>query len=125
MVAEQYQWPLTFRHMPSVYCSGPSHPGGRTSGQRPGPSFFQNSTWTPAAFMSSSVMVVVIGQLARSNGEFNSVESVRSKAAGGGGGGGDGGCGVGVGSGGGAGACADVRCSSSVPCTGPKQVVPV
>ena len=32
-----------FRHMPSVYCSGSSQPGGNTSGQRPGPSFFEKS----------------------------------------------------------------------------------
>src|SRR5712692_2420670 len=56
--------------MPSVYCNGPSKPGGVKSGQRPGPFFFENSTRTPLDCRSTDVIAVVIGQRARSLGEF-------------------------------------------------------
>src|SRR5258708_3526840 len=59
--------------MPSVYCRVPSHPGGVMSGQRPGPLLFENSTRTPLDRMSIDVMAVVIGQRARSLGEFKIV----------------------------------------------------
>src|SRR5262249_33107481 len=62
-----------FNTMPSVYCSGPSQPGGTTSGHRPAPSFFEKSTRTPSARMSTSVIEVVIGQRARSRGELRIV----------------------------------------------------
>src|SRR5436190_24204119 len=63
--------------MPSVYCSGPSHPGGVMSGHRPGPLRFENSAWTPLDRISSEVMAVVIGQRARSLGEFRIMARLR------------------------------------------------
>src|SRR5438132_14364607 len=62
-----------FSAIPSVYCSEPSHPGGVKSGQRPGPVFFEKSTRTPLARMSTRPMPVVIGQRATSRGEFRIV----------------------------------------------------
>src|SRR5262249_52871950 len=59
-----------FSTMPSVYCSGPSHPGGTTSGHRPGPSFFEKSTPMPLAVMCTARIPDVIGQFARFCGEF-------------------------------------------------------
>src|SRR3979409_1730523 len=56
--------------MPRVHCSGPSQPGGVMSGHRPGPFFFENSTRTPRDWRSIDVIAVVIGQRARSLGEF-------------------------------------------------------
>src|SRR6185295_20168499 len=70
MVAEQCHWPPMFRHIPSVYSSVPDHPGGLTSGHRPGPSFFENSTSTPCGRISTVCSAVVIDQLARSVGEL-------------------------------------------------------
>src|SRR5262245_63845986 len=86
-----------FRHMPSVYCSGPDQPGGVTSGQRPGPSFFENCTAMPLDRMLSSVIVVVIGQLARSRGELRITACPMSMPSGPNDGGGVGGGGVGAG----------------------------
>src|SRR5215208_2110045 len=61
--------------MPRQYCSGPAQPGGNTSGQRPGPSFFENSTRmpdtsSPPPLNSSSVIRVVSGQSTIPGGEF-------------------------------------------------------
>src|SRR5215470_1092914 len=66
-----------FSTMPSVYCSGPSQPGGVVSGQRPGPLLFEKSTRTPPALMSTRPMPVVIGQRPRSRGEFRIVARLR------------------------------------------------
>ena len=123
MTDEQYHLPLMSRHMPRVYGTEPSQPGGITSGQRPAPSRFEKSTCTPAAEMSTSVIDVVIGQVARSKGEFRIVELVRSNAGGGGGAGVGSGAGGAGGSGGGGAGVEDLRCSVWVPRTGPKQVV--
>src|SRR6185436_13510750 len=67
--------------MPSVYCSGPSQPGGVMSGQRPGPLFFEKSMRTPWDRMSIAVIAVVIGQRARSLGEFRIVARLRLTAS--------------------------------------------
>src|SRR5712691_437623 len=90
--------------IPSVYWSGPLQPGGVWSGQRPGPSRFENSTWTPFDRKSIRVMLVVTGQRARSLGEFRMVADARlimSAATGVPGLGPGPGVGVGVGGGGG------------------------
>src|SRR5215469_7988652 len=76
MTAEQYHWLVMFRHMPSVYSSGPVKPGGTTSGQRPGPSRFEKSASTPADVMLRFVMVVVIGQFCKPTGELSTIELV-------------------------------------------------
>src|SRR5205809_1901291 len=67
--------------MPSVYWSGPSQPGGVMAGHRPGPLRFENSACTPLDRMSSAVMAVVIGQRARSLGEFRIVARLRLTAS--------------------------------------------
>ena len=64
-----YQRPLMFSTIHSVYWIGPSQPGGVTSGQRQGPSFFEKSTNAPSLRRSSVVMSVVTGQLATSAGD--------------------------------------------------------
>src|SRR5262245_2504818 len=58
--AEQCHVSAMFTHMPSVYCSGPLHPGGTPSGQRFGPSRRSKSTrmalpvkWTLVIFAPS------------------------------------------------------------------------
>src|SRR5690348_16200776 len=100
-MVDTYQRPPMFNAMPSVYCRGPSHPGGVTSGQRPAPWRFENSTWNPPELISIESIVVVIGQLAKSLGEFRSVAWWRSMPslgpAGVGSGAGGGGAGAGVG----------------------------
>jgi len=70
MTAEQSHWPLMFRHIPSVYSSGPSHPGGVTSGQRPAPSFFENCTEIPSPRKLTDVIAVDTFHDARSDGEL-------------------------------------------------------
>src|SRR4029077_786329 len=64
-------------NLPSVYCSEPAQPGGTTSGHRPGPCFFENSTCTPLERMSIELIAVVTGQRARSRGEFRIVARPR------------------------------------------------
>src|SRR5262245_40641701 len=81
MQPDAYHRPLMFRTIHSVYCIGPSHPGGVTSGQRPGPSFFVKSTRTPPWPRSSSVIVAVAGQFATSAGEFMIVARPRLMAS--------------------------------------------
>src|SRR5438093_11523997 len=73
-----------FSTMPSVYCSGPSQPGGTTSGQRPGPSFFEKSIAMPLDVMLTARIAEVIGQLARFSGELrmSALESGIMSAAG-------------------------------------------
>src|SRR5262249_49522030 len=65
-----------FSIMPSVYCSGPSHPGGVKSGQRPGPDFFEKSMRIALERMSSSGTAAGIGGLGRSRGEVRIVALV-------------------------------------------------
>src|SRR5438105_12817606 len=74
-----------FIAIPSVYCSGPSQPGGVKSGQRPAPSCLENSTWTPLGRSSRTLMVVVIGQLPRSRGELRIITWLIPSLAGAGG----------------------------------------
>src|SRR5438046_5507153 len=62
-----------FITMPSVYWSPPSQPGGTTSGQRPGPSFFEKSTAIPPAVIVTDRIAEVIGQLATFAGELRIV----------------------------------------------------
>src|SRR5437899_1749228 len=62
-----------FSTMPSVYCSGPSQPGGTTSGQRPGPSFFEKSTAMPLDVICTARIAEVIGQLASVAGELRMI----------------------------------------------------
>src|SRR2546430_2070489 len=108
----------------TVYCSGPSQPGGTTSGQRLAPSFFVKSMRRPLPVKSIPVICAVIGQFATSAAEPPVITAeCRSRPSdgpdGAGGGGGGGGVGSGVG-----GACGCGRRSTSVPCTGPRHVVP-
>src|SRR5437762_5029132 len=105
-----------FSTMPSVYWSGPLKPGGMTSGQRPGPACFENSTWTPFDRMSTTLIAVVTGQRARSRGELRIVARPRltmsAELAGAFGGGG---AGVGSGGGGGTGGVANARVAENGP----------
>src|SRR5579863_9300778 len=76
ITAEQYHCPLMFRHMPSVYSSGPLKPGGMTSGQRPGPSRFEKRTSTPFGVRFRLVICVVIGQFWSPTGELSTIALV-------------------------------------------------
>src|SRR5262245_42200648 len=72
--------------MPMQYCSGPDHPGGKTSGHRPGPFFFENSRLIPATSSgpprnSRYVILVVSGQLPMLLGEFTIVATLRLNGA--------------------------------------------
>src|SRR5258708_35712038 len=101
--------------IPSVYCRPPLQPGGVQSGQRPGPSCFENSTWMPVGRSSSTRIAVVIGQLPSVAGESPMIACaglIPSTAA------------VGAGAGAGAGVADDESRSVSDPCTGPRQVMP-
>src|ERR1700693_6192293 len=61
-------WPLMFTTAQTVYWSGPSHPGGTTSGQL---CLVVNSTFSPDEDdISRRVIVAVAGQLAMSGGEL-------------------------------------------------------
>src|SRR5262245_30726 len=61
--------PPRFIAIPSVYWIPPVQPGGTTSGQRPGPDFFVNSTATPSLRNAIDVIVAVAGQLATLAGD--------------------------------------------------------
>src|SRR5689334_12269508 len=62
--------PPRFIAIHSVYCSGPLHPGGVTSGHRPGPDFLVNSTATPSLRIDSDVIVAVAGHAAAFGDEW-------------------------------------------------------
>src|SRR5882724_11854224 len=70
-----------FSTIHSVYSIPPSQPGGVTSGHRPGPSFFVNSTSTPADEKSSTEILAVIGQFATSRGTLITFTPWRSIAS--------------------------------------------
>src|SRR5206468_11032774 len=119
--ADAYQWPPMFSAMPSVHCSGPSHPGGVMSGQRPGPSCFENSTCMPFGRISTTRIAVVIGQLGRVSGELRIVaelNGIMSAAAA-----------VGVGAGAGADGDGEGEASANrrsvEPSIGPMQPLPL
>src|SRR2546425_339843 len=68
MNPDVYHCPPMFTTAQTVYWSGPSHPGGTTSGQL---CFVVNSRFSPdEGDMSSRVIVPVAGQLAMSGGEL-------------------------------------------------------
>src|ERR1700683_4106070 len=82
ITADPYHWPSMHSTMPMVYWSGPVHPGGVTSGQRLGGSFFENVSARPPLTKSTSVSVVVMGQLARSGGLSLRVTRLMSSSVG-------------------------------------------
>src|SRR5690242_14688303 len=69
--AEQYQWLLMFRHIPSVYSRLPLPNG--TSGQRLGPSRLSKSTRNAPGVKITLVTLAVSAHVAKSNGELTIV----------------------------------------------------
>src|SRR5258708_12960718 len=81
--AEQYQWPLMFRHIPRVYSRlSPGAPNGM-SGQRPGPVRFEKSTERVPGPKVTDVIVAVRARRARLDGESSIVACDMSIPSGG------------------------------------------